>query len=156
MANLICLDENSYIADSDLGWRWIGWTGAIFNGGTFLIFLFALEETTFRRDLYLVNNGDRYLVDGVPAVDGADSETRSSLAGNKVEDEKAEPKRMESAGLEQKSLASQDKRKSYWQRIAIITPAANLRGLGFKQYYQRLFHTLRVFTFPAVIYSGVQ
>jgi len=95
-------------------------------------------------------------VDGVSATDGADSETKSSLAGNIVDDEKVEPKRKESATLEQQSLASQEKRKTYWQRIAIITPAANLRGLGFKQYYERLFHTLRVFTFPAVIYSGLQ
>ena len=40
--------------------------------------------------------------------------------------------------------------------FAIITPAPNLRGWGFKQYFQRLFHTLRIFTFPAVWYSGLQ
>jgi hypothetical protein len=152
----VSTDSRSYIADSSLGWRWIGWLGAIFNGGTFVIFLFGLEETAFRRDLYLINNGDRYLVDGVSATDGADSETRSGLAGNKAEEEKIEPKRNASANLEQQPIASQEKRKTYWQQIAIITPAANLRGMGFKQYYQRLFHTLRVFTFPAVIYSGVQ
>lgn len=48
------------------------------------------------------------------------------------------------------------KPKSYIQRIALITPAHNLRGYGFKQYIKKLGYTLNVFTFPAVIYSGLQ
>ncbi|RAL60741.1 hypothetical protein DID88_009846 [Monilinia fructigena] len=47
-------------------------------------------------------------------------------------------------------------KKSFRERIQLITPASNLRGTGFKQYFSRLFHTLRIFTFPAVWYSGLQ
>lgn len=106
--------------------------------------------------MHRVDNDDSYLVNGVPKADGADSETRSSLVGDKAEKEKFEPQRNLSTNPEQQSPASQEKPKTYWQRIAIITPAANLSGWGFKQYYRRLFHTLRVFSFPAVIYSGIQ
>ena len=54
-----------YIADSSLGWRWIGYLGAIISGSTFLVLLFGLEETAFHRDRYVSNDGDRYLIDGV-------------------------------------------------------------------------------------------
>ena len=146
----------SYIADSSIGWRWIGWLGAIISGGTFLLVLFGLEETSFRRDRYLDNDGDRYLVDGVATTQVASGENRSDLEAEEAEKEKTEGQRSMSRSVEQHSAAAQETRKTYWQRIAIITPAENLRGTGFKQYYQRLFHTLRVFTFPAVIYSGIQ
>lgn len=46
--------------------------------------------------------------------------------------------------------------KTYWQRIALITPAHNLRGTGAKQYVYRLWHTMRVFSFPAVWFAGLQ
>jgi len=46
--------------------------------------------------------------------------------------------------------------KSYFQRIALITPSPTLTGLGLKQYIRRTYHTLRIFAFPAVIYSGLQ
>lgn len=145
----------SYIADSSLGWRWIGWFGAIFSGATFLVFLFGLEETTFRRERYLVNDGDRYLIDG---VNRANSERSASMAAEVADKEKvAGAGERTNGSLEhQRRTGSEEQRKSYWQRIAIITPAPNLRGTGFKQYFQRLFHTLRIFSFPAVIYSGLQ
>ena len=47
-------------------------------------------------------------------------------------------------------------RKTYRQRTALITLAPNVRGTGFKQYWSRSFHTLRVFTFPAVWFAGLQ
>ncbi|EXJ88388.1 hypothetical protein A1O1_05318 [Capronia coronata CBS 617.96] len=147
----------SYIADSSLGWRWIGWFGAIFSGSTFLVFLFGLEETTFRRERYFINDGDRYLIDG---VNGNHSERSASVAAEVHDKEKvagaAEQTNTSVSMEQQRSSGRDEKPKSYWQRIAIITPAPNLRGTGFKQYFQRLFHTLRVFTFPAVIYSGLQ
>ena len=31
-----------------------------------------------------------------------------------------------------------------------------MTGFGFKQYFVRLWHLMRIFTFPAVIYSGLQ
>ncbi|KAJ9651304.1 Major Facilitator Super, partial [Neophaeococcomyces mojaviensis] len=52
--------------------------------------------------------------------------------------------------------ASYSRKTTYWQRIRPITPAPNLKGWGFKQYFNRLWHTMRVFTFPAVWYAGLQ
>ena len=43
----------NYIA-SGMGWRWIGWFGAIFNGVLAIICLFGLEETYFDRAAHLV------------------------------------------------------------------------------------------------------
>ncbi|KIV89803.1 hypothetical protein, variant [Exophiala mesophila] len=149
----------SYIADSAIGWRWIGWFGAIFSGCTFVLLLFGLEETTFRRDRYLTNDGETYLVDGV-TEQSQDTSQRSPSpsqdASGKEKDDENSVERQPSSNPSPGILARDEKAKTYWQRIAIITPADNLRGTGFKQYYRRLFHTLRVFTFPAVIYSGIQ
>ena len=149
----------SYIADSSLDWRWIGYFGAIVSGSTFLVLLFGLEETAFHRDRHLVNDGDRYLIDGV----NRNSTVAAGLEAGPPDKEKAGIQPGEShsvsprrASAAEERLAAEHRPKSYWQRIAIITPAPNLRGWGFKQYFHRLFHTLRIFTFPAVWYSGLQ
>lgn len=149
----------SYIADSAIGWRWIGWFGAIISGCTFVVLFFGLEETTFRRDRYLTNDGQTYLVDGVNAPSQDTSQRSPSppqTASGKEKDDDGSGERSSSSNPSPGILARDERRKTYWQRIAVITPADNLRGTGFKQYYRRLFHTLRVFTFPAVIYSGIQ
>jgi MFS family permease len=137
----------SYIADSSLGWRWIGWFGAIISGGTFLVLFFGLEETFFDRRAYVI--------DGVRNGSIVDENTTVSDASNDLEE-----KLGNDAVVRNRSMTDvegeTEKRKSYRQRIAVITPAPNLRGTGFKQYYKRLYHTLRIFTFPAVLYSGLQ
>jgi MFS family permease len=149
----------SYIADSSLDWRWIGYFGAIISGGTFFVLLFGLEETAFHRDRFLVNDGDRYLIDGVNRNSSAsaglegESTDKEKIADQPGEPQAGSPRRHSVA---EERLAAEDRPRSYWRRIAIITPAPNLRGFGFKQYFQRLFHTLRIFTFPAVLYSGLQ
>jgi MFS family permease len=147
----------SYIADSSLDWRWIGYFGAIFSGATFLVLLFGLEETSFHRDRYVSTGGDRYLIDGenrnsTGSGEGDLSEKEKAAVRAEKQNSVSPPRGSEA----EERLAAEDRPKSYWQRIAIITPAPNLRGVGFKQYFQRLFHTLRIFTFPAVLYSGLQ
>jgi MFS family permease len=147
----------SYIADSSIGWRWIGWFGAIISGATFFVFLFALEETSFRRDKYLVNGGERYLIDGVNRANSDPSTGSPGAAPTEKDDLAAKPEaaNVSPSNLE-RSTGADERPKTYWERHRIITPAPNLRGTGFKQYFQRLFHTLRIFTFPAVLYSGLQ
>lgn len=138
----------SYIADGPLGWRWIGWMAVIFNGATFLICLFTLEETVFERpsdESAPMINPDEYSTEKNAGEDSGSSDKNAK--------EDVSPASIEmGAG----SSLAMDKRKSYWQRIAIITPASNLKGMGFKQYMSRLFHTLRLFSFPAVVFSGLQ
>lgn len=124
----------SYIADLQ-GWRWVGWWAVIISGGLLIVLYFALEETAFDRPAYLEDtSGSRTPEVAAPTEKPApDSQTVVNETAIAIE----EP-------------------KTYFQRIKLITPAPNLIGTGFKQYVTRLVHTLRVFTFPAVIYSGIQ
>ncbi|KIW06700.1 uncharacterized protein PV09_02400 [Verruconis gallopava] len=130
-----------YIADSDLGWRWVGWFAVIISGATFVIFYFGFEETTFDR---------RHILNGAP-VESSTATEEDGDPEKKVMTHEHRPSIIHAGELE--SLKAS---KPYWKRIALITPAPNLKGWGFKQYGQRLFHMLRVFTFPAVLFAGLQ
>ncbi|KAJ5154928.1 uncharacterized protein N7500_010367 [Penicillium coprophilum] len=127
-----------------LGWRWVGWLAAIISGGLLFVFYFGLEETFFDR-----NN----------PIHGHDAPAGRTEGTSDDADKKDKPiasvQRTSSDGQLDEECG-QEKGKTYFQRIALITPSPTLVGTGFKQYCRRLFHTLRVFTFPAVIYSGLQ
>jgi len=131
-----------YIADSSQGWRWVGWWSVIISGATIVLCYFTLEETVFDRPK--IDQPDE-IQDGEihPAKHSPDSQTEKNQSPSEY------PSDLPPA-------ESNDKPKTYWQRVRLITPAPNLIGLGFKQYLTRLLHTLRVFSFPAVIYSGIQ
>jgi MFS family permease len=129
-----------YVADSSLGWRWIGWLAVIISGATIVVLYFTLEETMFDRPAYQGN--EIY----PPNIATAEPELGLQDKKEGLSDVVAAPA----------ATVADEKPKTYWQSIALITPAPNLIGLGIKQYFVRLMHTLRVFSFPAVIYSGVQ
>ncbi|KAH6962093.1 major facilitator superfamily domain-containing protein [Ilyonectria sp. MPI-CAGE-AT-0026] len=167
-----------YTLATSLGWRWIGYLGAIASGVTLILFYFGLEETAFQRNRYLDRNTNRERQD----VDVGDADTSrnadsphddSPLADRgHVRDEKSsattpaaelgvsigidEEAPYHSGDLGRRFSLSYTRPKTYWERIAVITPAPNLRGLGFQQYVNRLWHTLRIFTFPAVWFAGLQ
>ncbi|KAJ5580256.1 uncharacterized protein N7459_006241 [Penicillium hispanicum] len=136
-----------FILDSPvLGWRWVGWLAAIISGALFVILYFGLEETFFDRHSVLQGLGVHPAVaQSTAPIPPADEKSkdlakvRSTSPGHSVDRESGQPQG-----------------KSYLQRIALITPSPTLVGTGFKQYCSRMWHTLRVFTFPAVIYSGLQ
>ncbi|CAI7627935.1 unnamed protein product [Penicillium glandicola] len=139
-----------FITDSPIGWRWVGWCGAIISGSLFFIFYFALEETFFER-----NNP----IHGHAASPGQADPTSTDLPLDKKEGLIASVQPTPSETPSDRDLdeeCGQEKGKTYFQRIALITPSPTLVGTGFKQYGRRLLHTLRVFTFPAVLYSGLQ
>jgi len=46
--------------------------------------------------------------------------------------------------------------KTYWQRIALVTPSSTLIGFGFKQYILRMWNNIRIIWFPAVLFAGLQ
>lgn len=129
-----------YIA-ADIGWRWVGWMTVIIGGVTLLVFVFGLQETAFDRETIL---GGRLPSPANPNLD---------LAGEKAA---AEASQMAPNGSTESLGNADDQPKSYWQSIALVTPARNLVGTGFKQYFRRLYNSLRVFYFPAVIYAGLQ
>ncbi|KAK1496429.1 major facilitator superfamily transporter [Colletotrichum cuscutae] len=169
---------------SGLGWRWIGYVGTIICGISLIVIYFGLEETEFNRDRYLTGNGERYPVDDgnrtaatvVPEKTSAQASARNSVSIERdptsgqdasVTEKQHTPHLAETTtGTDHGSMVSTtardrmafsySRRKTYWDRIRIITPAPNLQGTGFKQYLFRLWHTLRVFTFPAVWYAGLQ
>jgi len=173
----------NYVAEN-LGWRWIGWLGAIFGGGSFIVLYFGLEETEFQRDRYLTSGGDQYLVDGAPlpqktvqhASTGGDADIEKTPTNNensttssdehkdraiqdhedKKDEQATREERIPSEVFRNRMSLSYSRPKTYLDRIRLITPAPNLRGLGFKQFINRLWHTMRVFTFPAVWYAGLQ
>lgn len=141
----------SYITQSYLGYRWVGYMGACFSGGTLLLLLFGLEETQFDRAQYTTMHGLN-VTERIMANESLDEKKHGTVgASGGTATPLATDAERSGAGF-----AEPEKLKSYWQRIQIITPAPNLRGTGFKQYCKRLFHTLKVFTFPAVWYSGLQ
>jgi MFS family permease len=131
------------ISDS-LGWRWIGWLAAIISGATLIILYFGLEETLFDRAIY-----DIGVIDGVQQTAHVQDSTAEDY-------EKAIAAADRSRNGSDIPVPQNEKKKTYWQRIQLITLAPNVKGTGFKQYYTRLFHTCRIFGFPAVIYSGIQ
>lgn len=131
----------AYVANG-LGWRWIGYVGAIICGASLVVFYFGFEETEFQRDRHFSNNDNSIILDAEQPV------------GEDVQADTSDEKTPHDAASG--TMLVPTKQKTYWERIRIITPAPNLRGTGFKQYINRLWHTLRVFTFPAVWYAGLQ
>lgn len=144
----------SYIAQSYLGFRWVGFMGAAFSGATFVLLYLGLEETAFDRAKYTTMHGHNVAertgsagtTTGAPLKEKHASADDNGGTATPDDTERGDPA----------NFAEAEELKSYWQRIAIITPAPNLRGYGMKQYGRRLLHTLKVFTFPAVWYSGIQ
>lgn len=162
-----------HLAHSSLGWRWIGWMGAVASGVTLVLFYFGLEETTFERNRYFTHLTD----DGRPLRDGnknGGTGEPAAVEGTPVSDQDVKEKSADDASTAEKGkivgqvlptigdaeqirlAKSFTRRKTYWERIAVITPAPNLRGIGAKQYVHRLWHTMRIFTFPAVWFAGFQ
>ena len=123
----------------------------IISGATIAVFYFTLEETLFERP---ESAYEQPAIFGVvsPSSELKSDENEKNALGDPVKNSSDSSPPAELTHLD----LSHEPRKSYWERIRLITPASNLIGSGFKQYFSRLFYTLRIFTFPAVWYSGLQ
>lgn len=144
---------SGFIADSPLGWRWMGWLSLIISFCTLVVFYFGLEETAFDRDSILdgLATGRSSAESDIPGEKKTASTPAvvvSSSDNNNNTTDGPPKNKIPNAG----DLVP----KPYLQRIALITPSPTLIGTGLKQYLRRTFHTLRIFYFPAVIYSGLQ
>ncbi|KAL3418544.1 major facilitator superfamily transporter [Phlyctema vagabunda] len=137
-----------YIADSSLGWRWVGWWSVIISGITIIVVYFTLEETSFHRTGYTTN-----ITEGMKSSPVSNPAEKHEKLVDQPTGQDLSPR---SSLPAEETAAEVSKPLSYRERIRLITPAPNLVGTGFKQYCARLFHTLRIFGFPAVIYSGIQ
>ncbi|KAK7415567.1 Major facilitator superfamily transporter [Neonectria punicea] len=128
-----------FIADNDrFGWTWIGWFAAIISIVTLIAFLFGFEETTFDRRAVL--NGVRPM-----SANPTAAKTRESWSRHSTELQAAEA-----------ASFVWDEPKTYWQRVAVVTPSHLLESGGFRNYFSILVQTLNVFRFPAVLYAGLQ
>jgi len=141
-----------YIAADN--WHWVGWTTAIITGVTLVVFFFGLEETAFDRTVFVGRQP-------APAGRGVVIEPSVSYLAPEVQSApQLKPEAVENGEKMYHSPPASaqglDQPKTYWKRIALITPAPNLIGAGLKQYLQRLISTMRVFYFPAVIFAGLQ
>lgn len=137
-----------FVADG-VGWRWVGWFAVIISFATLLVFYFSLEETTFDRKAAL--RGQAPVADSRPTAT-----TGAEKAGIEEKWSKDQTSAAATSDTDVEDNSSHEMPKSYWQRIPLITPSPLLRGAGLIQYVQYLWRILRIFTFPAVWYSGLQ
>jgi MFS family permease len=143
-----------YIADLQ-GWRWVGWWAVIISGGTLIALYFGLEETAFDRPAYRTSDGvsSYQTLDITAPAEKSIQDSKAAIGDGTGDAKNAVATTARDAS--ETGLAN-EKPKTYFQRIRLLTPAPNLIGTGFTQYITRLVHTLQVFSFPAVIYSGIQ
>lgn len=145
-----------YVADN-LGDEWVGKMGAIASAVTIVLVYFGLEETYFDRASVQHTTYEGATTEKEFTDTGDNNEMMKSAEISQPESDDADKSSTASRAVPgQITYSSPEPRKSYWKMIKLITPATNLEGYGFKQYIKRLFITLRVFAFPAVIYSGLQ
>jgi MFS family permease len=140
-----------YVSDN-VGSEWVGKLGAITSASAIVVVYFGLEETYFDRKSYLSST-----CEGVSTSDGftvSDSKLLEASVTQEVSE--AEISSTFTRPKPQHVEIVPEPKKNYWARIKLITRASNLKGSGIKQYVKRLFLTLRVFCFPAVLYSGLQ
>jgi hypothetical protein len=138
--------------------RWVGWVGAIISGPLIIFLVFCTEETSFERSKYVTPLQSKKSINGVDngssyaPQDKKDSESSHSVSPvqlNKVD------KLADTEIVEELIDGSQVPKLGYWKRVAVFTPASNLKGTGFKQYWKHIWINLRMFTFPGVILSGL-
>lgn len=123
--------------------RWVGWWGAIICGGALILVIFGCEESVFDRSKFFP------VYEGTQVTDEITDKEKKELGAPDTEVVSTfEPK-------ESAREVEPDPPKTYWQRIAIITPSPYLEGFGFKQYLKRFVVYFKVFTLPAVWLSGI-
>ncbi|GAM82396.1 hypothetical protein ANO11243_003750 [Dothideomycetidae sp. 11243] len=151
------------IADSSLGWQWIGWSGAIFSGATLLVTYFGLEETAFERSSIAlasttpgVEFGNGSILDAARQGNNNDEKPSSSAPSEIQADGVHKDKHSAKTDMKLVEDPIRSPKKTYWQRIAIVTPSPTLIGTGFIQYFTRMWNNITIMWLPAVVYAGIQ
>lgn len=165
--------------------RWVGWCAVIISGGLLAVIVFTQYETYFDRSRYVPSSMTATELSEIPQhgidvkidsetlhhdkdledeekIDTNDNDNANSSSStdeknpHSAEAQSQNPSQVEAVeGFYILNNGADEKRKPYWKRIALITPATNLKGWGVKQYFERLFLMLRVFWFPPVVLSGI-
>lgn len=140
--------------ETNMGFRWIGWFGGILSGVLLVIIILFLDETYFDRSLF-----NKSLRATLSHTKNAILSERLSInpekhhVGPETIDEKSSTNGSSDA-TSVNTYGASDPPKPYWKRVAIITPATNIRGTGFVQYFKQLLMLTKVFLYPPVIFSG--
>ncbi|SSD61973.1 probable Protein HOL1 [Saccharomycodes ludwigii] len=160
-----------YISDLT-NFRWVGYTALIINGGLLIFILFGCEETYFDRSRYRTPITSQTTVegysDGISSdnwkkeyTNATNSKTENKFTNKEINleriddiDEKEFKQQSPSQAEELLIDGSQEELAPYWKRIALITKATNLKGIGIKQYIKYLLITLKMFSFPPVWLAG--
>ncbi|VEU20252.1 DEKNAAC101185 [Brettanomyces naardenensis] len=148
------------------GFRWVGWIAAIISGVLIVIMVLTQYETAFDRTKYYGKIDSSSI--GNESAEGSTADKKlldeEKSKGQKVSAhaELASSSSLNSTGNGDSEAAkgmygtgANESRISFWKRVRLITPSPNLRGTGFKQYFNLLFLMLRVFWFPPVLLSGI-
>ncbi|XWX01758.1 hypothetical protein V2A60_009787 [Cordyceps javanica] len=122
------------------GWRAIGWTGAICCGVMLAVMLLTLEETAFDRAAHLQRETD---------TETGELEKGASCQQLEYAAPAHEPRTSHAA-------AATDEKKSYAERMKIVTPTSPSKGKLLRGFIYRLRYSPRCFVFPAVLFSGFQ
>ncbi|KAL6925675.1 Major facilitator superfamily transporter [Hanseniaspora valbyensis] len=160
-----------YISSGE-SFRWVGWWAVIIYGASIALFILTCEETYFDRSLYITPTNKTVTLDAskssssVPKDQSAIKETAYE---QKMSEDGKDLKKIHKRTSDEDILVdyqqdssypelidgSKETVNSYWKRMAIITPATNLKGYGIKQYINYLKFSLKMFAFPAVWISGL-
>ncbi|SCV03584.1 LAMI_0H09340g1_1 [Lachancea mirantina] len=156
-----------------VSFRWVGWVAVIISGALLIAIVFGCEETYFDRNKYITplstkrgsrpqeENSDWQNSTLQPLVNaGKTSEIEIHEEDKSFLHDRSEPyydnERTITSADESKLIdGSSEKDYSYSKRVALVTKATNLQGLGFKQYFHYIGINLRMFLFPPVWLSGL-
>lgn len=164
----------------NINWHWVGYVAVISSVATGVLLFFCLEETYFDRAHFCKKYASESSQEGLSGEEISPRQnSRTDSSGDhrrfirNEEIPKAKPDLPQNVlGAEifyERSMANHrpdiiyekkqnfaDRPRNYLKRVALITPAVNLKGIGFKQYVKRVFLYLKVLAFPPVLYSGLQ
>ncbi|EKV11238.1 hypothetical protein PDIG_51830 [Penicillium digitatum PHI26] len=118
------------------GWRWIWWWCAIFFGVTLLCVIFLFEESKF-----------------VPILDGRDATAHPQVTEEpsklRIDGDVVDAKSATEAFASRVHTNPDIQLKTYFQRMALVTPTAEAL---WPHFYQPI---VALFTFPAVSYAAI-
>lgn len=146
--------------------RWVGWCAVIISGGLLIVIIATQYETYFDRARYVPAGINTEDINKIPQENEINNEIdNNSFSANDEKNDHMTNAVSENSSIIQKTETvenyyilnngADEERIPYLKRIALVTPATNLKGWGIKQYFERLILTLRVFWFPPVVLSGV-
>ncbi|EMG46712.1 HOL1 Protein HOL1 [Candida maltosa Xu316] len=142
----------------NIGFRWVGWSSFIMSCALLVVILLFMDETLFDRSRYVKST-----INGVsPATSFKDQEEKKKKDGNdqpRKESTVGVVKTHEVESSEESDVSTDEGQSdppiSYWKGKSLITLAPNLRGTGVKQYCTQLYHSLKLFAYPPVVWAGL-